>query len=104
MEWTIRVDTVHKFVYDSQWRLSSPVPLLALRLSNLRRKGVITLTFRELIKLLEDAGYREVLPRKGSSHRKFVHPTRTQVQVAGKLSSDVAKGTLNKILKDAQLK
>jgi predicted RNA binding protein YcfA (HicA-like mRNA interferase family) len=39
------------------------------------------------------------------SHRQFKHPIKTgRVTVPGKLSDDLAPGTLNSILKQAQLK
>ena len=39
------------------------------------------------------------------SHRQFKHPTKLgRVTVPGKLSDDLAPGTLNSILKQAQLK
>lgn len=45
------------------------------------------------------------LARQRGSHRQFKHPTkRGLVTVAGKLSDDLATGTLNSILKQAGLK
>ena len=58
---------------------------------------------RELIRLLEENGWR--LVRTRGSHRQFKHPNRQgTVTVAGKLSIDIPPGTLNSILKQAGLK
>jgi len=58
---------------------------------------------REVIKLIEKDGWY-VVATKGS-HRQYKHPTKTgRVTIAGKPSHDLAPGTLNSILKQAQLK
>jgi len=58
---------------------------------------------REIIRRLEDDGWSLVATR--GSHRQYKHPTkRGRVTVAGKLSDDLAPGTLNSILKQAGLK
>jgi len=45
------------------------------------------------------------LARQRGSHRQFHHPAKTgTVTVAGKLSVDVPRGTLNSVLKQAGLK
>lgn len=57
----------------------------------------------EVIRLLEDDGW--YLDRTKGSHRQFKHRTKPGlVTVAGKPSDDLAPGTLNSILKQAQLK
>ena len=58
---------------------------------------------REAIRLLEgDAWF---LAATRGSHRQFKHhKKRGRVTVAGKLSDDLAPGTLNSILKQAELK
>ena len=57
----------------------------------------------ELIRLLEEAGWR--LVRSKGSHRQFKNPSKPgTVTVAGKPSLDVPPGTLNSILKQAGLK
>ncbi|MBX9879557.1 MAG: type II toxin-antitoxin system HicA family toxin [Candidatus Obscuribacterales bacterium] len=57
----------------------------------------------EVIKMLEKDGWYLVATR--GSHRQFKHPTKPgRVTVAGKPSHDLAPGTLNSILKQAQLK
>lgn len=58
---------------------------------------------KDLIKLIENDGW-ELIRTKGS-HRQFKHPTKSgTVTVAGKLSVDIPRGTLNNILKQADLK
>ncbi|WP_212721738.1 MULTISPECIES: type II toxin-antitoxin system HicA family toxin [unclassified Synechocystis] len=55
------------------------------------------------MKLLESDGW--FLVNTVGSHRQFKHPTKTgKVNVSGKLSDDVRKGTLASILKQAGLK
>ena len=58
---------------------------------------------REVIRLIESAGWRHVRTR--GSHRQFNHPTRPGVvTVPGKPNDELAPGTLNSILKQAGLK
>ena len=58
---------------------------------------------RDIIKLIEAGGWFLVV-RKGS-HRQFKHPSKSgRVTIAGHPSHDLAPGTLNSILKQAQLK
>ncbi|GAX42606.1 YcfA family protein [Tolypothrix sp. NIES-4075] len=58
---------------------------------------------REVIKLIEADGWYLAITR--GSHRQYKHPVKSGfVTVAGKLSDDLAPGTLNSILKQAQLK
>lgn len=58
---------------------------------------------REVLRILENDGW--VLARQRGSHRQFKHPSkRGLVTVAGKLSDELAPGTLNSILKQAGLK
>ena len=58
---------------------------------------------KEVIKLLEEDGW--YLARTKGSHRQFKHSTKVgAVTVSGKLSIDVPRGTLNRILKQAGLK
>jgi predicted RNA binding protein YcfA (HicA-like mRNA interferase family) len=55
-----------------------------------------------LLMLKEDGWY---LAATRGSHRQFKHPVKTgRVTVPGKPSDDLAPGTLNSILKQAQLK
>jgi predicted RNA binding protein YcfA (HicA-like mRNA interferase family) len=57
---------------------------------------------REIIKLIEADGW--YLARTRGSHRQYKHPTKAGlVTVPGKLSDDLAPGTLNSIFKQAQL-
>jgi predicted RNA binding protein YcfA (HicA-like mRNA interferase family) len=57
----------------------------------------------EVLRLLHDDGWYLVTTR--GSHRQLKHRTKLgRVTVAGKSSDDVAPGTLNSILKQANLK
>jgi predicted RNA binding protein YcfA (HicA-like mRNA interferase family) len=58
---------------------------------------------RDIIKRIEDDGWFLVTTR--GSHRQYKHPEKLgRVTIAGNLNHDVAPGTLNSILKQAQLK
>ena len=58
---------------------------------------------RDILKLIEADGW--ALDRTRGSHRQYKHPSkRGLVTVAGKPSDDLAPGTQNSILKQAQLK
>jgi predicted RNA binding protein YcfA (HicA-like mRNA interferase family) len=58
---------------------------------------------RDLIRMIEDDGWRHVRTR--GSHRQFNHRIkRGVVTVPGKPNDDLAAGTLNNILKQAGLK
>ncbi len=58
---------------------------------------------RDIIKLIETDGWYRVQAKGG--HRQYKHPTKPgRVTIAGHPSHDLALGTLNSILKQAQLK
>jgi len=58
---------------------------------------------RAVIKMLVQDGW-DIVNTQGS-HRQFKHPVKAgRVTVPGKLSDDLAPGTLNSILKQAGLK
>ena len=58
---------------------------------------------REIMEIIEQDGWYLVTTR--GSHRQYKHPVKQgRVTVAGKPSDDLAPGTLNSILKQAQLK
>jgi len=58
---------------------------------------------RQIIKMIEAAGWYLVATK--GSHRQYKHPTRPgRVTIAGHPGDDLAPGTLNSILKQAQLK
>jgi predicted RNA binding protein YcfA (HicA-like mRNA interferase family) len=58
---------------------------------------------KEIIKIIENDDW--YLVRTRGSHRQYKHPTKPGlVTVPGKLSDDLAQGTLNSILKQAGLK
>jgi predicted RNA binding protein YcfA (HicA-like mRNA interferase family) len=57
----------------------------------------------EVLRLIEQNGWYLVTTR--GSHRQYKHPHKAgRVTVAGKPADDVAPGTLNSILKQADLK
>jgi predicted RNA binding protein YcfA (HicA-like mRNA interferase family) len=57
---------------------------------------------RDIIKLIESDGWYLVTTK--GSHRQYKHPIKAgRVTVAGKPSDDIAPGTENSILKQAQL-
>jgi predicted RNA binding protein YcfA (HicA-like mRNA interferase family) len=58
---------------------------------------------RDVVRLIEQDGWFLVATR--GSHRPYKHPTKPgRVTIAGKPSDDMAPGTLNSVLKQAQLK
>lgn len=58
---------------------------------------------RDIIKLLEKDGWYLVATR--GSHRQYKHPSKAgRVTIAGHPNDDLAPGTLNSILKQAQMK
>jgi predicted RNA binding protein YcfA (HicA-like mRNA interferase family) len=58
--------------------------------------------FRELIRLLEEDGWRLVAQR--GSHEQYEHPSKPgKVTVAGRPGGDVPKGTAANILRQAGL-
>ena len=58
---------------------------------------------KHVVKLLIEDGW--YLERTNGSHRQFHHQVKLgTVTVAGKMSADVRRGTLNSILKQAELK
>jgi predicted RNA binding protein YcfA (HicA-like mRNA interferase family) len=63
----------------------------------------VILKVRKVIELIEQDGW--YLVATSGSHRQYKHATKKgRVTVAGKLSHDIAVGTLNSILKQADLK
>ena len=58
---------------------------------------------RDVIKLIESDGWREIAAR--GSHRQYKHPLKTgRVTIVGHPNDDLAPGTLNSILKQAKIK
>jgi predicted RNA binding protein YcfA (HicA-like mRNA interferase family) len=58
---------------------------------------------RDVIKIIKADGWYPVVTK--GSHRQYKHPTKPgRVTIAGHPSHDLAPGTLNSILKQAQLK
>ena len=59
--------------------------------------------FSDILRIIENDGW--FIVRQRGSHRQYKHLTkRGTVTVAGKPSLDVPEGTLNSILKQAQIK
>ncbi|MBI3894936.1 MAG: type II toxin-antitoxin system HicA family toxin [Acidobacteria bacterium] len=59
--------------------------------------------FRDIIKIIEQDGWKQV--RQRGSHRQYRHPVKPgTLTVAGKPGKDVPEGTLNSIKKQAGLK
>jgi predicted RNA binding protein YcfA (HicA-like mRNA interferase family) len=58
-----------------------------------------SLTPKELIKILKNKGF--VLKRIHGSHHYFVHPVTRKITVVPMHNKDLAKGTLQAILKQA---
>ncbi|MEM8510387.1 MAG: type II toxin-antitoxin system HicA family toxin [Bacteroidota bacterium] len=60
--------------------------------------------YRQIVKLIEKDGWYQV--RQKGSHRAYRHNTKKGIVTVAyhHLSDDVPKGTLNSILKQAQLK
>jgi predicted RNA binding protein YcfA (HicA-like mRNA interferase family) len=62
-------------------------------------------TYRQLAKILERDGWS--VERVSGSHVQYRHPTKTGTVTmpgGGKMAKDVPPGTLNSILKQAQLR
>jgi predicted RNA binding protein YcfA (HicA-like mRNA interferase family) len=58
---------------------------------------------REIIKIIEADGWFLVATK--GSHRQYKHPQKHgRVTIAGNFNHDMAPGTLNSVLKQAQLK
>ena len=58
---------------------------------------------REVIKRIEADGWYLVTTK--GSHRQYKHATKSgRVTIAGRAADDLARGTLNSILKQARLK
>jgi len=61
-----------------------------------------TLKVRDVTRLIEDDGWYLVATR--GSHRQYKHPSKLgRVTIAGHPNDDLAPGTLNSILKQAQV-
>lgn len=62
------------------------------------------MTFREIIKILHDDGWRELPGRTKGSHIQLGHPTKPGRVTVPKHGGDIPLGTLNSILRQAGLK
>ena len=63
----------------------------------------MTLKVKEIIRILEDDGW--FLVRQRGSHKQFRHPFKRGLVTISfhRLSDDIAPGTLNSILKQAEI-
>jgi predicted RNA binding protein YcfA (HicA-like mRNA interferase family) len=58
---------------------------------------------RNIIRLIQEDGW--YLVRRKGSHRQYKHPFKAgRVTIAGNPNDDLSAGTLNSVLKQAQLK
>lgn len=58
---------------------------------------------REIIRIIEDDGWFLVATK--GSHRQYKHPVKPgRVTISGNTGHDMAQGTYNSVLKQAQLK
>ncbi len=62
------------------------------------------MTVREILKILHDDGWQEVENRTKGSHIQLRHPAKPGKVTVPAHGGDIAKGTLNSILKQAGLK
>ena len=63
------------------------------------------MSYRQLVRMLEDDGW--FLERVSGSHLQYRHPTKrgtVTIPGGGKMAREVPPGTLNSVLKQAQLK
>ena len=60
------------------------------------------MTIKEIIRMLKKVGWYEV--GQDGSHRQFKHPSKKDKVTVPVHNGDIAKGTLNSILKQAGLK
>ena len=103
---TTPTKTLHKCQVDTH--IDSPLchyyPIQSISNIAFRFNGAANnMKVRQLTKLLEDDGWYVVATR--GSHRQYKHPKKQgRVTIAGKRSDDLARGTLNSILKQAGLK
>ena len=70
---------------------------------NIERIHLISMKVRDAIKLIESDGW--YLVKSKGSHKQFNHPSKKgRVTIAGHPNHDLAPGTMNSILKQAQVK
>lgn len=62
------------------------------------------MTVKEVLRLLHKDGWREVESRTKGSHIQLRHPTKPGKVTVPSHGGDIAKGTLNSILRQAGLK
>ena len=63
------------------------------------------MTYRELVRIVEEDGW--FLERVSGSHMQYRHPTKpgtVTLPAGGRMAKEVPPGTLNSVLKQAQLK
>ncbi|MDR1619678.1 MAG: type II toxin-antitoxin system HicA family toxin [Clostridiales bacterium] len=62
------------------------------------------MTFKEIIKVLNDDGWREADGRTKGSHVQLKHPSKLGKVTIPKHGGDIPRGTLNSILRQTGLK
>ena len=62
------------------------------------------MTVREVLRILHEDGWVEVENRTKGSHIQLRHPTKPGKVTVSSHSGDIAKGTLNSIMRQAGLK
>lgn len=62
------------------------------------------MTVREVLKILHKDGWQEVESRTKGSHIQLRHPTKPGKVTVASHGGDIAKGTLNSIMRQAGLK
>ena len=62
------------------------------------------MTVREVLKILHKDGWQEVENRTKGSHIQLRHPTKQGKVTVASHSGDIAKGTMNSIMRQAGLK
>lgn len=67
-------------------------------------KEGLEMTMREILRILHEDGWTEVEYRTKGSHIQLVHPQKPGKVTVPAHGGDIAKGTLNSILKQAGLK
>jgi predicted RNA binding protein YcfA (HicA-like mRNA interferase family) len=89
--------------FDQTWDAHDRCNASSLGGRSDHRSRRVAMKVRELVRLLEKEGWRQV--RQRGSHRQFQHPIKPgTVTVSGKLGVEIPQGTLRSALKQAGVK